>query len=318
LKEFWNKWKGKIVPVAMLIAVVYLIWLAFGRMLPGLIPLLQEGNEEAIEQYLASQSGARGIISVLLLSMIQVVSVVLPGMAIQVAAGVIYGWWKAFLLCYTGFVLANVAVFWFDRSMGGEGGAIRVKGWAASFLKRLLDLDPVYMVGIACLIPAIPNGIIPHIAARSKATLKQFTIGVAGCCWIQILTSCLAGSFIIRGEWLFTILCIGAQVLLIAFIVWRRETVLWLLEDLRIFRNRIRFRLTGQAIGEMISQKERLLQGPVQQTGLREEPGPEPVPRTEDMEEEHAGENGEEGQQQREHREVPGGEPEGADRPAAV
>ena len=257
MKEFWNKWKDRIIPVAMLIAVVYLVWLAFGRMLPGLIPLLREGNEEAIEHYLAQQSGIKGIISVLLLSMIQVVSVVLPGMAIQVAAGVIYGWWKAILICYTGFVIANLLVFYFDRSVGGESGEIHVKGWAASFLKKLMDMDPVYMVGIACLIPAIPNGIIPHIAARSKATLKQFAIGVAGCCWIQILTSCLAGSFIIQGEWLFTILCIGAQVLLIAFIVWRRETVLRLLEDLRVVRNRARFRLTGKAIGEMTLQKDR-------------------------------------------------------------
>ena len=231
--------------MATLIAVVFLIWHAFGRMLPGLIPLLREGNEEKIAAYLAQERGVRGAVSVLLLSMIQVVSVVLPGMAIQVAAGMIYTWWKAFLLCYSGFVIANAAVFWFDRSMGSEHREIRLQSKTAQFLHKLYDLDPVFMVGIAYMIPGIPNGIVPHVAARSKATMKQFIVGVAGCSWIQILASCLAGSFLIQGEWLFTFLCIAAQLLLIGVLVWRREFVVSVLEEVRYFRNRVRNRLTG-------------------------------------------------------------------------
>ena len=245
MKEFWLKWKSKLIPVATLFAVVFLVWHAFGRMLPGLIPLLQEGNEEKIAAYLAQERGIRGAISVFLLSMIQVVSVVLPGMAIQVAAGMIYTWWKAFLLCYTGFVTANTLVFAFDRGMGSEHKEITLKNKTAQFLHKLYDLDPVFMVGIAYMIPGVPNGIVPHVAARSKATLKQFIVGVAGCSWIQILASCLAGSFLIQGEWLFTFLCIAAQLVLIALIVWHREFVVARLEELRYFRNRVRNRLTG-------------------------------------------------------------------------
>ena len=245
MREFWQKWKSKIIPVATLFAVVFLVWSAYGRMLPGLIPLLQEGNEEKIAAFLAEERGIRGAVSVLLLSMIQVVSVVLPGMAIWIASGMIYTWWKAFILCYTGFVAANTAVFWFDRSMGSEHKEINLESRTSQLLYKLYDLDPVFMIGIAYMIPGIPNGIVPHVGARSKATLKQFIVGVAGCSWIQILTSCLAGSFLIQGEWLFTFLCIAAQVILIAIIVWRREFVVSVLEDLRYFRNRVRNRLTG-------------------------------------------------------------------------
>ena len=90
--SFWYKLKEKLVPILMVIVIAILIWIAFGNKIPGLIPLLKEGDGEKIADYLAQETGIKGVIAVILLQMIQVVSIVLPGMAIQVAAGLIYGW----------------------------------------------------------------------------------------------------------------------------------------------------------------------------------------------------------------------------------
>ena len=46
--SFWYKLKEKLVPILMVIVVAILIWVAFGNMIPGLIPLLKEGDSQKI------------------------------------------------------------------------------------------------------------------------------------------------------------------------------------------------------------------------------------------------------------------------------
>ena len=85
--SFWYKLRKKLVPILGVIVVAVLIWFAFGNKIPGLIPLLKEGDSQKIADYLAQETGIRGVIAVILLQGIQVASIVMPGMAIQVAAG---------------------------------------------------------------------------------------------------------------------------------------------------------------------------------------------------------------------------------------
>ena len=118
--SFWYKLRKKLVPILVIIVVAILIWFAFGNKIPGLIPLLKEGDSQKIADYLAQETGIRGVIAVILLQAIQVASIVMPGMAIQVAAGLIYGWLEGFLMCYFGFVLSNLCVFLFARRMGSD------------------------------------------------------------------------------------------------------------------------------------------------------------------------------------------------------
>lgn len=229
--SFWYKLKKKLIPILMVVAVVILIWIAFGSMIPGLIPLLKEGDEQKIAAYLAQESGVKGVIAVMLLAAIQVVSIVLPGMAIQVAAGLIYGWPEGFLMCYAGFVIANECVFLFARKMGSSRLEKVSMGKKSQWmLEKLEATKPPFMVGVANLIPAIPNGIIPYIAARTSITARQYFLAVAAGSWLQILTSCMAGEFIIRGEWLFTILAIVFQCVILAIVVWKRD---WFLKRMK-------------------------------------------------------------------------------------
>ncbi len=229
--SFWYKLRKKLMPLLTALLVMYLIWHAFGSMLPGLLPLLREGDQQAITAYLAEQSGVKGIVCVILLSMIQVVSIVLPGMAIHVAAGVIYGWWKAFLMCYFGFVSANTGVFIFAKKVKTNTlQRVSMGKRSVWLMEKLKSTKPPFMVAIASMIPAIPNGIIPYIAAQSDISVKDFTLAIMAGCWIQILTSCIAGSFIIQGDWLFTIITFIIQVIVIGIVIWKRE---WFLSKMK-------------------------------------------------------------------------------------
>ena len=94
----------------------------------------------------------------------------MPGMAIQVAAGLIYGWLEGFLMCYFGFVLSNLCVFLFARRMGSD----RIKDVSMSptsqwLMEKLNGTKPQFMVVIACMVPAIPNGIIPYLHGKLAA-----------------------------------------------------------------------------------------------------------------------------------------------------
>ena len=222
--SFWYKLKEKLVPILMVIVIAILIWIAFGNKIPGLIPLLKEGDGEKIADYLAQETGIKGVIAVILLQMIQVVSIVLPGMAIQVAAGLIYGWLQGFLMCYFGFVLSNLLIFVFARKMGSgrlrEVSMGRTSQW---LMEKLNGTKPQFMVVIANMVPAIPNGVIPFIAAKTDITAKEYVTAVAMGSWLQILTSCMAGQFIIQGKWMFTGIAIAFQCLVIVIILLKRN-----------------------------------------------------------------------------------------------
>ena len=222
--SFLYKLKEKLIPILAVIVVAVLVWIAFGNKIPGLIPLLKEGDGQKIADYLAQETGIKGIIAVILLQAIQVVSIVMPGMAIQVAAGLIYGWPEGFLMCYFGFVVSNLLVFMFARRMGsGRIKDVSMGRMSQWLMERLDGTKPQFMVVIACMVPAVPNGVIPFIAAKTPITAREYVTAVAMGSWLQILTSCMAGQFIIEGKWMFTGLAIAFQCLVIIIILWQKD-----------------------------------------------------------------------------------------------
>ena len=222
--SFWYKLKEKLIPVLAVIAVAILIWFAFGDKIPGRIPLLKEGDSQKIADYLAQETGIKGVIAVILLQAVQIASIVMPGMAIQIAAGLIYGWLEGFLMCYIGFVVSNLCVFLFARKMGSDRirdvSMGRTSQW---LLDKLNGTKPQFMVVVANMVPAVPNGIIPYIAAKTEISALDYVKAVAMGSWLQILLSCLAGQFIIKGQWLYTLLTVVFQFAVVLIILWKRE-----------------------------------------------------------------------------------------------
>lgn len=220
--------KNRLATILLRIAIVLVfigtVMLAFHIFMPGLEPLLKKGNEEEIVAYLEETGGIAGAVSVFILQVMQVVSVVVPGLAVQIAAGIIYGWWKAFLLCYAGFIAGNTGIFLFARKAHGQvelpedGGNGKLR-WVIS---RMKGKDPAFAISVGYLVPGVPNGMLPYIAARSSVSTWGFIRAVARSSWIQIVFNCLAGGFIIQGEYGFFALTIVLQIALIVLILWKR------------------------------------------------------------------------------------------------
>ena len=227
-ETFLRKYGRLFLMIGMLILAVLLVWSAFGDSISSYFRMLRGGDEEAIESFVSRGSFWKGALSVVLLSAMQVISVVFPGFAIQIAAGVIFGWWQALLMCYGGFLLGNCVVFLVVRRMGSQiqGFAPKKQNQNNWVRERMKTTRPSYVVALLNLIPVIPNGIIPYMAAGSSITFRGFLGAIATTSWFQILFNCLAGGFLKKGQYLFMVMAIGLQVLLVVIVALKRQEIM--------------------------------------------------------------------------------------------
>ncbi len=180
---------------------VYLI----RNFIPGMIQLLKDGEPDQIGAYLRSQ-GQIGVVILVALQVLQTITIVFPGIPIYVAAGIVYGKFWGMVICYLTYVICNCAVFQFARKMGAVSEKI-ISGRkkkkdseevATSLLQR--TKYPGYITAALCVIPVIPNGLVPYIAAKTEITFKGFLLAVAIGCFPGILLFIWFGSMILDGH----------------------------------------------------------------------------------------------------------------------
>ena len=96
-------------------------------------------------------------------------------------------------------------------------------GW---LLNKMNSADPRFVTALACMIPGIPNGIIPYVAQRCDMRLYSFVFAIAASSWINILLNCIAGHFLARGEYMFTFIAFGLQLVILAVVAMNKEKIL--------------------------------------------------------------------------------------------
>ena len=222
-----DRQKLYIILIVLIGLTAFVSWWLFRDVLREMLILVQNGNEQELSAFLASQSGFTGYVALYLVSILQVVSIVLPGPVFQVAGAVIFGWWRSFLVCWTGFVCGNGLVFFlarfFGRSLTEALGLEQKNGW---LLNKMNSADPRFVTALACMIPGIPNGIIPYVAQRCDMRLYSFVFAIAASSWINILLNCIAGHFLARGEYMFTFIAFALQLVILAVVALNKEKIL--------------------------------------------------------------------------------------------
>ncbi len=215
--------------VLFLAAAAALIWFAFRNAVPDLIPLLKNGDIDEIQSYLRSVGTWKGVLCAALLQMLQVFSLVISGVPIQVAAGVVYGTFIALLICLLSSTLALTLSLLLWRTMGA-----RMKKWFPveekdlRLIKRLAEsgTPPRYAVFLAGMLPVVPNGLIPLLASRLDITVPGFSLWVGLGSLPNMLLCCAIGNRLIRGDWLLSIVYV-AVMMLIVIVLWKwREPII--------------------------------------------------------------------------------------------
>lgn len=204
-----------LVKIALSIFVLVVIFYAAYRFIPDVLYILKEGDQEAMEAYIRS-NGKYGAGILVLIQTLQTITIVFPGIPIYMCAGIIFGRKMGTILCYVTYVVVNVTVFMFSRTVG-EAADELVRGDKEAGIAKLMGKakHPVRLIAVLCVLPIIPNGIIPHIAAKSNMTLKQFVLAVAVGCMPGIFLFVCCGDLILNGYFGLTMgICLGALVLL--------------------------------------------------------------------------------------------------------
>ena len=188
--------------VRVLLALLSLIlgYLLLHDHLAVLLVLLRAGDREGMARYLAAQGNGWGALLIAALQLIQVVGVVFPSTPIQLAAGAVLGILPGVLACEGGYLVGNLLVFAVLRWVGKRRHILPPGRMGR--LRRWMDrAHPGWMVLLASLLPLVPNGLIPYVAAQTALPMGSFALAVSLGSLPGILGWCAVGSILRRGDW---------------------------------------------------------------------------------------------------------------------
>ena len=151
-----------------------------------------------------------------------------PGHAGQLAAGIAYGPWKGFVTSFSASVAANFLVFLLARRLAKVIELLTANSPKANKLLNSVrnSKNPWFYTILAFITPGLPNGIIPYAAAHANMKPKQFFAAVCISMPIPTLLTCLAGSYLITGDWLFTVLIEGGMFAVVGLLFHKRSAVI--------------------------------------------------------------------------------------------
>lgn len=218
--------------VLALVVVMAIILLSLDAILPGFINVLEHGDQQEIVSYIRGFGNVGSVGLAFLLQFIQIISIFFPGGPIQIAIGVVFGTFLGFIICHVGYVLANLAVFYSARKLGNRVDQLfSGKDDSASRFRFLTDAKyPGFVVALSCLIPLLPNGLVPYIAARTKITFWQFFVAVyLGSIPTLFLLNAI-GNKLLHGDYLTTAVLVGLLVLGVGLLYLLRGHIFTLLD----------------------------------------------------------------------------------------
>ena len=197
-----------IAAAAVMLVMVLLIIETFRLLLPGVWTAFSSGDEQALSDYLTSEGRLRSFLTLWFLAFVQVVSLVIPAMPVQLAAGIAYGPWKGFVTSFSASVAANFLVFLLARRLAKVIELLTANSPKANKLLNSVrnSKNPWFYTILAFITPGLPNGIIPYAAANAGMRPKQFLAAIFISLPFPTLLTCAAGSFMLEGNWLFTVL----------------------------------------------------------------------------------------------------------------
>lgn len=222
--------EGPIVAVCILLIILLGIF-AVSTIIPLFRSMSETGgnNEEVIENYLKSENGIRGLFSLAAFQILQVISIFFPGAPIQIAGGLIYGTWKSFAVCIVSFVFANTMVFYLRRR-NTNGILSRFLSTDSKRFQKvstwLNSSDPGFMSMLAYMLPGIPNGFVPYVAARTNITTSHFAFSVFLGSIFQIFLMCWIGSQLIQGNWIFSAILVIVMIAVIVILFLNKNRII--------------------------------------------------------------------------------------------
>jgi len=186
-------------------------------------------NREAIREWIRS-GGALGPFVFVGLQILQVVVFIIPGEIAQAAGGFIFGFWNGAALSLAGIAIGSLINYGIGRFFGrpfmiallSEASLARAE---ALFADR--KTEAAYL--LLFLVPGIPKDMLCYIAGMTKVPVFSFLAASMIARLPGIAGSSLIGTATYSGRYRLVFgLLVGASLLFIAGIVWRKPLETWL------------------------------------------------------------------------------------------
>lgn len=187
--------------VFLLVMLGITIWL-----LPWILSLKDEAGRAALQEYIHSQGGW-GVLILLGIQILQVVIALIPGEAIEIIAGLLYGTFGGYLICQIGMLLGTILVFYLVKWLGASFVHSIVGESKLSRFKFLQDTRRLELFTfILFFIPGTPKDILTYFMPLTRIKPLVFFVITTVARIPSILSSTFAGASISEGKWIQTIL----------------------------------------------------------------------------------------------------------------
>jgi len=213
--------------VLLLLAAIALVAQLLCLYFPGLWEAFLTGNQDALQLCLDHQSRLYSAGLVWLLSFVQVLSIVIPAMPVQLVAGMTFGTWAGFALSFSASIAANMTAYAIARR---ASRLLRCIAQEYPKIGKLLsslavNRNRTYYTVMALLAPGLPNGAIPYAAANSGIKPHMFLSALLIALPVPTWMTCAAGHLALSGNWLYSLLLIAGLYGFVAFLFFRRESI---------------------------------------------------------------------------------------------
>ncbi len=148
--------------------------------------------------------GLFGWILIVFINVLQIVVAFLPGEPVELATGVLYGWFWGSILCVIGVVIGEAIVFLITRRYG-----IKLVNWMfrkdvteTKFFENTARIQSLTF--ILFLLPGVPKDVLTYVAGLSKIKLGDFLIISTLARTPSIISSALIGGSAISGDFTMT------------------------------------------------------------------------------------------------------------------
>lgn len=213
--------------VLLLTAAIALIAELLCLYFPGIWEAFLSGDQDALQLCLDRQDRLYSAGLVWLLTFVQVLSVVIPAMPVQLVAGMTFGTWAGFALSFSASIAANMTAYAIARR---ASKLLRCIAQDYPKVGKLLGCLAVshnrtYYTVMALLVPGLPNGAIPYAAANSGIKTHMFLSALLIALPVPTLLTCAAGHLALSGDWLYSLIIIAVLYGCVAFLFFRRESI---------------------------------------------------------------------------------------------
>ena len=214
------------------IIIVTIIICLFVILAADLFPLIKAvaqsaGDEASMVQYIDAY-GVKGVPILISLQALQIVIAVIPSLPFQILTGLCYGVWLGTLISIAGCIIGNLFVFvamrhmkeQFSRFFKRESKLLKILSQ-----KRLATIkNPALAVFFFCLIPVIPNGLLPYVFAATNIPLGNYLAAVAAGTIPSAFLCNYLGSSVTKGNYFIAvIIAVAVLIIVLAGILFKNK-----------------------------------------------------------------------------------------------